>query len=769
MEPASTFSHRGMDLRHYWRLFRKRYWLIILIALVSLVLGLIQGKRTRPMYQATAKLIIEQDSPKQVPFKDVIAQEQAWEYYQTQLRLLQSHSLARRVIDTLELHTHPSFASVASTPGPWQTLRRLPGSLFASFMHWFRQPSASDAAAVTAAAQAAMRATPNAAPDADLVGDHLGSLMRETAPDAAPDTALVKRFLSHLVAQSVAATQLVNLRFTSHDPQLAAEVTNTLARLFIDQSRETRFAASQASIDWLTKRVSAMRQKVEATQLALQYYKEEHQIFSIDDRLPGVMQELAALNASFTEARKERIGLEILYKELHRALEQPEMMEWMPAVVENSLIQTLKSNYVDLQRAFSQVEKKYGVDHPRVVELRSQMDSVKQKIGVEIRKIVRGTKAKYEVTKAREAAHLVHVEKSKREAQELNKKAIRYGMLKRDAESNRQLYDILLTRLKETSINMDFKRSDNIRIVDLAEVPSAPINIHPMRTLLTAGLVGLMLGVSVIVVCDFLDTTLKTPTEAEEFLGLPVLGVIEQTNRKQSPNDMSQVRLVTLREPHSQAAEAFKTLRTNLLFGSQATPRKVFLVTSSGPKEGKTMVAANLAVVLEQTGRRVLLVDSDLRRPSLHTIFDTSNNFGLSDLLSTDNFEPRFEAVGGNLTLVPSGTPASNPLELLSMPHLQRFIAFAREQYDTVILDSPPILAVSDAVVLNSLVDGVIFVLKSGAMTRDRTRRALGQLVSLHTEPLANDGQAEDGASPYGDLGLVMNFVDPHEGYYVNY
>ena len=245
------------------------------------------------------------------------------------------------------------------------------------------------------------------------------------APAADPDAGLISDFLRRLTVKPVPETNLVNLSFEAHDPRLAAETANTTARLYIDQNLEMRFASIEEALDWLNKRVSEMAQKVEATEFALQRYKEEHNILSLDDRIPGVLQELSALNGSLTAARTERIGLETFNKELQNAARRPEMMEWMPAVVDNSLIQSLKTTYVDLQRTFAQLEKKYGPQHPSMIQLASQMDTVKQKLHLEVQKIVEAAKAKYEVAKAREASLLAHVERLKQEAQELNKKAVR--------------------------------------------------------------------------------------------------------------------------------------------------------------------------------------------------------------------------------------------------------------------------------------------------------------------------------------------------------
>lgn len=744
-----------MALRRYWRLIRKRLGLIVVFGLVGLTVSLIQVVQTSPVYQATAKLLIERDTPKLALFEDVIPTHGSDDYYQTQYRILQSRSLARRVIQALELPDHPDFAAQVSSRPLLQSLLQTAGTLLASLMAQLRQLVAPEATATLGKATPTVAAAP--------------------APPSDPEAELVSRFLNRLTVAPVPTTHLVNLSFEAHDPRLAAAVVDTLARHYIDLSLEMRFATVQDALDWLNKRVSETRGKVEEAELALQRYKAEHNIFSIDDRLPGVMQELSALNESLIAARTERIGLETFYEQLQHASGQAAMMEWMPAVVDNVLIQSLKTAYVDLQKTHAQLAKKYGERHPRIVRVQSQLATVEAKIDAEVQKIVQATKAKYEVARARERNLLANVEQLKREAQELNKKAIRYGVLKREADSNRRLYDLLLTRLKETSLNTELKSGDNIRIIDPAEVPQQPINIRPASGLLTGGIVGLMLGIGLVLFVNYLDNTLKSPEDAERSLGFPVLGVIGRFKSPRGDKNEVHADLVTVRQPRSQVAEAFKTLRTNLLMSYTDTPRKVFLVTSPHPQDGKTTMAANLAVVLGQLEKRVVLVDADLRHPAMHDRFGLGEHTGLSDLLLTESYSDGLEAYDSNLTIVPAGTPPPNPSELLGSNRMQRFIEYARGHYDAVILDSPPLLAVSDALVLSALVDGVLLVVRAGSTTHEHARRAVTLLTGLQTDQLAH-GSAIDSPSSSRGLGLVLNFLDPREssaygysGYYQRY
>jgi hypothetical protein len=352
------------------------------------------------------------------------------------------------------------------------------------------------------------------------------------------------------------------------------------------------------------------------------------------------------------------------------------------------LIQRLKIRYADLEYEYAELGQKYGSEHPSVVKQHARLESMQTKIGREVDHIVEASIMKYQLAKAHEQTLQDRVEALKAEVKSLNEKSVQYGLLKRDAESNRRLSDLLINRLKEASMTADLTSGNHIRVVDPAEVPTKAINIRPRLTMGLAGFMGLILGVGLVAFIGYLDNTLKTPDEAEELLGLPVVGVIE-TFRTRRGSRAGAAPLIALASPYSRSTEAFKTLRANLLLSYADPPRKVYLVSSSHPGDGKTTVAANLALVMAQAERRVLLIDADLRNPSLHQVFATQQNTGLSELLLTEAYGDLAEDQTG-LTMIPAGDIPPNPSELLGSQRMERFLTYAREHYDTIIIDSPP-------------------------------------------------------------------------------
>ena len=737
----NSASQQGIGLRYYWYLIRKRLWMLVAFVLLGGILGLILALHTQPVYQATVQLLLETDSTNVIAFDEIVVRNKAEDYYQTQYRLMQAPSLARRVIDTLQLQQHPEFASPASNPGGIYALWSHAGSLLASIRDWVSALIPPEVAALLTPA--------------------------ESAPAPESDTALVERFLQRLKVEPVPKSHLVDVSFEAHDPRLAAEVVNTLAQLYIAQNLELRFAAIQDALNWLNQGVHNMRQKAEDAELALQQYKEEHDIISIEDHQELVGEQLAALNTALSQAKTERLDLQTLYKELQRLSRQPELIEAMPSVADDAVLQELKSNYVALQRALAQAQLRYRSAYPRLVELRTQLEATQKKIDTTVRKIVRGVKAKYELARSREVTLRRALDQQKLEAQELNKKSIRYHVLSREVKSNERLYDILLTRLKEVDLSSELK-SNNIRIINAGIVPQSPINAQPVQQVLQVSSFGLLLGIGLIFCADHLSNGFRTPEEARDQLELPVIGTIGPF-RCASPSG-KQSGLITAHQPLSPTAEAFKTLRTNLLFSHTNSPCKVLLVASPHAKAGKTTVAANLAIVMAQMNQRVLLIDADLRNPTLHKIFYLGKRTGLSDVLSAEQYADHLHERQKNLTVVPCDMRSpKNPGELLASKQMQRFLEFARAHYDMVIIDSPPILAASDALVLSTLADGTILVLPTSSTPRDDARNAITQLTTLQRGLLTAGGQEAEETGQSKILGLVMNFVDPRVSSYASY
>jgi capsular exopolysaccharide synthesis family protein len=433
------------------------------------------------------------------------------------------------------------------------------------------------------------------------------------------------------------------------------------------------------------------------------------------------------------------------------------------------MLEKLREREADLAIQYAQATTQFGVAYPKVVELNNQLKQLRKEITAEETRMQQRIRDEYLAAVQREGLLTTAFEQQKQQANQLNESAIEYSTLKRDAETNRQLYQDLLQRLKEAGVSAGL-RSSNIRVVDVARTPTHPIKPNVPRNLELGLLLGLACGIGLVFVLESLDTSIRNTEELSAISALPALGIIPlqlssnghlrkrlktvsaKTEKSESPT------LVTYARPQSEAAEAYRALRTSILLSSFGAPPKVILVTSAMPQEGKTTVSANSALVLAQRGSRVLLVDADLRRPAVGKLFGIRSRGGLSTLISGsdkvgDVVLPCPEVP--NLWILPAGPIPPQPAELLGSTVMKNHIAQWRSVFDHVIIDTPPCLSVTDAVLLSPEADRVILVARSGQTTKAALRRACDLLLQVNAKV----------------MGIVLNGLNRHsgEGYYYKY
>ena len=704
----------------YLRVIYKRRWVAIPAFLIVLVVGVINTYRETPIFQARAQILIEKDSSKVAGLNDLFASQDGWyndEFYQTQYRILQSRSLARRAVAAMKLGEHPAYKRQA-TAGPSFNLM-------------------GTAVAGAVAVKHAVFGKPQPAPrEARTVGE------------SEAEAALVDTFLGALTVLPVRNSRLVDLRFVSTEPTLAADMANALAKAYIQQNLEYKFNTSKDASAWLEEQLAEQRKKVEESEAALQQYREAHDAVAVEDRQNIVVQRLAEMNAAVTKAKTARIEKEALYNQL-RSMESAGALDSFPAVLANEYVQSIKTELGALQRQQAQLAEKFGDRHPEMIRTRSAIQSTETKLRLEVQKVVDSVRSEFESARAQEVSLSGALNQQKGEALSLNRKGIEYSVLSREAESNRQIYESLLQRTKETGISGDFKAT-NIRVVDQAEVPKSPFLPRRQRDISLAGLTGLVLALGLVFFFEYLDNRIKTPQELRATLNVPFLGMVPSVNGDHQA-------LITQTVP-PQFAEAIRSVRTNVLFSSAEEGAHVVVITSAGPGEGKSVVSSNLAVSLAQAGQRVLLVDADMRRPRVHEIFDMPQEPGLSNLLVGDckpsEAVRKWAAVSG-VCVLPAGMIPPNPAELLGSKRFEEYLLTLGGHFDWVIVDSPPVLAVADAAVVANGASGVIFVVGADQTSRQAAREAVHQLQSAHARV----------------IGAVLNRVDLERNpyYYAHY
>jgi polysaccharide biosynthesis transport protein len=614
----------------------------------------------------------------------------------------------------------------------------------------------------------------------DIAGQAPPSPSLDLAPDplqadSSLAAATVGNFKGNLNVALVPNTRIIEVHYRSPDAQRAATVVNTLMQTYVENNFKSRFDSTMAASAWLQGQLSDLQIKVETSQEKLVRYQKEHEILGTDEKQNITMAKLDELNKELTSAESERIDKESLYRLVESgdpdaiAASAGGLQDAVPGSQSASqLLETLRGKQADIKIQAADLSTQFGPSYPKLSQLNNQLKEIDSQIQAEMTKIASKVRGQY--TTALQRENMLHdaLEKQKQEANKLNESAIEYTILKRDVETNRQLYEGLLQKLKEAGVSAGLK-SNNFRIVDRAAPPTGPIEPNIPRNLLFAVVLGLASGVGLAFLLEGLDNTVRTTDQAQMISGLASLGMIPLGSKsaREGPNpkrlviaaSKEAVELVTQVRPQSQMAESYRALRTSLLLSNLGAPPKVIMVTSALPQEGKTTTSMNCAVVLAQKGVRVLLIDADLRRPSIHKNLGMGPHSGLSNVLTgSTTLEQAITrtAILPNLDVLPAGTPPPNPAELLASTNMRDLLAQLREQYDHIVIDTPPSLSVTDSVVLSPRADAVVLVIRSGQTTKQALRRSRDILTQVNAKV----------------VGVLLNAVDlssPDYYYYYEY
>ena len=711
-KPAVT--EHAFDEKHlsdYLKVMYRRRWPAATAFVTIVVAVLVYTFTATPIYKARVQLLIESDNPNVVSFKEVIQQDKATnDYYQTQYRILQSRSLARRTLDSMNA---------------WDVFDPLKG------------PQKLSVTRTVAGAIAGV---------AHLVLPEK-AIEPQDAGETAAQSRILNNFLNNLAVTPVRNSRLVEIEFASPHPNTAASVANGLAKAYIEQNLEFKFTASKDASDWLGARLGEQRKAVDASERALQHYREQSDAVSLEERQNIVVQKLADLNSAVTKAKTERIQKEAAYQQIKAVQNDRAALDTIPAILSNQFIQQQKTELAELQRQEAQLSEKLGQRHPDMVKAKLAAQNAETRIHGEIAKVVQSLQNDYQSALSQEQSLMRALDQQKQDALALNRKGIEYGALQRDAASNRQIFESLLQRTKETGISGELKVS-NIRVVDAAEVPEQPASPDKPLDLFLALIGGSISAIGLAFFFEYCDNRIKSPTEIKAHLGLPFIGMVPKMSVAEGESTPLLDKGAT-----PNFAEAIRTVRTNVLFSSTAEGGQSLVVTSSGPGEGKTVVSSNLALALAQTGQRVLLIDADMRRPRVHQVFGERQEPGLSNVLVGDT--KTGDAVRptscSTLWVLPAGHTPPNPAELLGSKRFEDFIEGLKQHFAFVVIDSPPIMAVSDSAIVAHIADGVLFVIGAEMTSRGVARTAVEQLVNANGHM----------------IGAVLNRVDlTHNAYY---
>ncbi|MET0554920.1 MAG: polysaccharide biosynthesis tyrosine autokinase [Vicinamibacteria bacterium] len=563
----------------------------------------------------------------------------------------------------------------------------------------------------------------------------------EAPPGTAPAMEqAVDRFLSGLRVQPIRNSQLIALTFESDRPTLAARSANALAELYIQQTLDFRYRVSAEAGAWLDQETAEHTRKVSEAQRALQEFQDREGLGDIDERRGLLEQKLKDLGAAVNAAKTRRLDKQALSRQMQGAGNAEEL----PDVVRSPLVQSLRTELGALERQQQQLAQRYLEEHPEVVKVRRQVEDTRAKIAAEARRVVRAAGNDTRAAQEQEAAAAGALASAEAEAHALSRRAVKYDELKRDLTASQRLSESLLTRQKQTEVGREV-RASNVHVIDAAVVPRSAIRPRPLRDLVLTAFLAIAGALAVAFVRDYFDGSVGKPSDVQ-LLGQSLLGVIPEAPRRRGR--------LTNGDGQEAFSEGYRVLRTALpiddLDGGQ-----VLLVTSTLAGEGKSLTALNLARTLSSAGERVLLVDADLRRPQLSSLLRVRREPGLSDLV-TGGLRPdqAVHVLTGELSLLPAGAPvARNPADLLSTDVFRTVLGRLRGSYDRIVVDTPPVGAVADALVLAPLVDGVLVVARSGKVTRDAVARVLSRLTQARGRVLGivlNRARPERHAYDYG-------------------
>lgn len=541
-------------------------------------------------------------------------------------------------------------------------------------------------------------------------------------------------------------SRVVNIVIRATNPEVATLLANSTAETYIDQNLERRLSRTRGAATWLGDQLLDLKRQLETSEMALYEFKHQNNILSVslEDSRNILSHDVQRLSDALSEAKAKRIQLAARRKVLGAMRTGDPLNEPDPDLRENPVLQKLKESYVDQTAKLLEYRGKYGDKYPLLVSQEARLEATKNELRHEAELSLKALQAQFDLSVETERSLGAELESTKQAALALNKKQIDYDRLKRSADSNAKLYDLVLGRLKESDLAGKLGEN-NVRMLDRARLPSAPASPNVPEALGLAVLLGLAFGVGLAFGFDYLDNTVKSQEDIEVAAGVPFLGLIPKISLEDGQS-ADNVPLHIVEHSKSTVAECCRAIRTNLLFMSPDRPLCSFLITSSGPQEGKSTTSINLGVTMAQSGSRVLLVDTDLRRPRLHRAFGVSAERGMSTLiLGESNIDDVVKATQvPNLWVIPSGPLPPNPAELLHAARFREVMAELRKRYDRIIFDSPPLGAVTDAAVLSTTVDGVVLVAKSARTTRDMLGRTTRQLADVKAKI----------------LGCVLNDVD---------
>lgn len=685
-----------IHLRDYWSVLKKRRRLAVTVFAVIVSIVAVYSFVATPVYEGEAQLLVDNERNQTLNFTEgggaIIQSKDMADYFNTQKAIVNSRMFADRVVRKMQLDKNTYFIEQKN-----KKETSIIGSVSSSIRSMF----------------------PAKAKPALIFPNYK---FREELDPVLTDIILAGSELE--VAKRI---NIFKIKFKAYNPDVAAIMANGIAEAYVEHNMEIKVKPFRDASEWLSSRLVESKAKVSETENMLQQYKEGKGVTSFETKESVLNQKLQELMTQQVQTESKRQDAEIKYRQIASVIDKPDLLTTVPDIMNNLVIQGLRTEELALRRQVSELAEKYGEKHPQIIKGNSQLENIKRNINLEARKMLSAAKADYEVALSRETSLRRTIEGQKLEVLGMTRKAIDFNVIAGESGSNKQFYELLLKKFQEASLSGGMNVS-NIQIVDTAVTPKSPLTPKRSKNLVLALFIGLMAGVSAAFFVEYMDDTLKSAEDIEKTLQLPLLDIVPLTDEKNGP-------LYVLSDSKSAVAESYRTIRTGIMLSSlDDDPLKVLLLTSAVPNEGKSTTSTNLAVAMAQMGEKVLLIDVDMRRHNLHEFFSLENRVGISDVIvDPSRLEEAIQTVPSvpNLKIITGGTLAPNPSELLGSERMRAIIEGLRGTYDRIILDSPPLMAFSDSLVLSRLSDGVIMVVWGANTHRDVVLQAVNALKGV--------------------------------------
>lgn len=697
----------GMDLRDYLRVISKRRRLIYTCVGVVLMITTILIFTRTPMYTASAQVLIERNSSRNgLESQSYYSYDP--EFLDTQSAIIRSENVARKVVKNLDLVTkykHHFLSDKKDSSlltGVASQVTRLVMSLRTLFSSPETEPGLADS---------------SSSPPAT-------AQMREEDTIAA----IVQ---AGLVVSPIKDTRIVTISFRAKDPAIAQMVSDAVVKAYMDEMLEMKLSLSSYSVKWMSAKADEERKRLEASETGLQKFMRDNDLVTVENKLALLPQKLGDFGGELNKLEAEKENLQEQIEQVRSASKNIERLENLPLFADNAVLKNIRERIYTARQAKQDLSKKFGSKHPQMIKINGELRILEDERRSEVNRVISSLTNKFELVVAQEKNLSDSLKNAKTEMLSLNERFMQYTTMKREADSNRVLFDTLQASIKKESVT-EQAQNVNIWVIKKAKRPQMPSSPNIPRSFLLGLLLGLFSGGTLAFLVEHLDNTVKNHKDLQDRYGLTVLGAVEELKEKGQSIDT-----YISQKPLSPLAESYRLVRTSLLLSSAEHPPRKILLTSMSPQEGKTATTVNIARVLAQSASRVMIIDCDLRRPRMNSALGVSSEHGLSSYLAGSQKEMTILTIPGeDISFMPSGPIPPNPAELLGSNRMKLLVDELAGNYDFVLLDSPPVESVTDSLALSQYVDGTIIVVRSNRTTYEMLDSGVRKLQSVNSRIL---------------------------------